>query len=223
MTGPTTTSDRSKTRPEPQETPGTQAARADERACRAASSALLAEYGSLREEALQKVQLHNTILMFAVTSNIAVFALAFTTKVPEMFLLPLVVVVPATWKAVYYKMGMIKLGTYVSVFIEPGDPDLGWETRAGGLSIYGVGARWAPLCAGFGKYLDLPMVGVSSIVLYVWGLGGSWSAASVAFLVAAALLLVMLLLGILAMHEVGRSRESWRRSWQDVREGEARP
>ncbi len=81
----------------------TQTARAGGRACQAASSALLAEYDSLREEALQKIQLHNTTLMFTMTSGIAVFVLAFTTKVPEMFLLPLVVVVPATWKAACYR------------------------------------------------------------------------------------------------------------------------
>lgn len=158
--------------PEPRENYGNHAVRANEQDYQDASNAFLAEYNSLREEVLQKIQLHNTILMFAITSSITIFVLAFTTKIPEMFLLPLVVVVPATWKAAYYKVSIIKLGTYISTFIESRSFDLKWETRASGLSMCKVGTKWVYLCVTMGRYLDLPMVGISSVTLYVWGIGG---------------------------------------------------
>lgn len=87
------------------------------------------EYSSLREEMLRKIDLHNKLIMFAITTTVAILAYAFSEKNAFIFLVPLCVIIPTSLRVIYYRSAMVKLAAYILVFIEDGNADLNWETR----------------------------------------------------------------------------------------------
>ena len=46
------------------------------------------EYNTLRAEVLQKIELHNKLIMFAITTTVAILAFAFSQNNAYLFLLP---------------------------------------------------------------------------------------------------------------------------------------
>lgn len=92
---------------------------------------LLIEYNNLRAEINQKIELHNTLLTFTITTVVAIltFALVQEEINPYLFLLPFCIIIPISMRIAYYRTTMVKISAYMIVFLEKELQDINWETR----------------------------------------------------------------------------------------------
>lgn len=90
---------------------------------------LLKEYESLKSEINQKIELHNSLTMFMITTVIAILAFALESGNSLLYLLPFGIIIPVSMRIAYYRTAMVKLSAYISVFIEKRIKELNWETR----------------------------------------------------------------------------------------------
>ena len=90
---------------------------------------LLKEYESLKSEINQKIELHNSLTMFMITTVIAILAFALESDNSLLYLLPFGIIIPVSMRIAYYRTAMVKLSAYISVFIEKRIKELNWETR----------------------------------------------------------------------------------------------
>lgn len=67
------------------------------------------EYNTLRAEVLQKIELHNKLIMFAITTTVAILAFAFSQNNAYLFLLPFCVIIPVSLRVIYYRSAMVKI------------------------------------------------------------------------------------------------------------------
>lgn len=93
------------------------------------------EYNTLRAEVLQKIELHNKLIMFAITTTVAILAFAFSQNNAYLFLLPFCVIIPVSLRVIDYRSAMVKISAYIAVFIEPKNKNYNWETRNHKLNI----------------------------------------------------------------------------------------
>lgn len=95
------------------------------------SESLLFEYKILRSEIDQKIKLHNTLLTFTITTVVAVLSFVFLQDEinPFLFLLPFGIIIPMSMRVTYYRSTIIKLSSYIIVYLEKELNDINWETR----------------------------------------------------------------------------------------------
>lgn len=89
----------------------------------------LKEYDNLREEINQKIELHNKLLTFTITTVIAILTFAISKNNSFLYLMPLGVILPMSMRIAYYRIAMAKLSSYMIVFLEDHIEGLKWETR----------------------------------------------------------------------------------------------
>lgn len=93
-------------------------------------SSKIKEYESLRAEILQKIELHNTLLTFTITTTVASLTFALSKDSIIFYFIPFCILLPMSTRIAYYRSAMAKLSAYIMVFIERGEKDgLNWETR----------------------------------------------------------------------------------------------
>lgn len=86
------------------------------------------EYDMLREEIMQKIELHNNLLTFTITTCVAILSFAFSQDNAFLYLIPFCIVIPMSLRIAYYLSAMVKLSSYMIVFLEEGDCGYNWET-----------------------------------------------------------------------------------------------
>lgn len=87
------------------------------------------EYEQVRNEINEKINLHNTLLTFTVTTSIAILSFALTQDNALFYLMPLGVLIPMSLRIAYYVSAMAKLSAYIIVFLEPDLEGIDWESR----------------------------------------------------------------------------------------------
>lgn len=90
---------------------------------------VLREYGELRAEMLQKIDLHNKLLLFIYTSTAALLGVAASMNNAYVCLVPIPMVVLISLGIAYYRDGTAKLAAYQIAFIEPLLEGIKWEGR----------------------------------------------------------------------------------------------
>lgn len=90
---------------------------------------IIKEYEDLRGEIKQKIELHNSLMTFMITTVVAVLAFALETDNPLMYLLPFAIIIPISMRIAYYREAIIKISSYIIVYIENQVGGLQWETR----------------------------------------------------------------------------------------------
>lgn len=90
---------------------------------------VIREYEDLRNEIKQKIELHNSLITFMITTVIAILAFALESENTLLFLLPFGIIIPISMRITYYRESMIKLSAYIVIFIENEMEGLKWETR----------------------------------------------------------------------------------------------
>ena len=89
------------------------------------------EYEILRSEINQKIELHNTLLTFTITTVVAILSFILLQEQPYsafLFLIPFCVLIPMSMSIAYYRSAMAKIAAYMIVFLEIDIPGLQWET-----------------------------------------------------------------------------------------------
>ena len=77
---------------------------------------LVKEYDNLRNEINQKIELHNTLLTFTITTTVAVLSLAVSQNSTILYLIPFCILIPMSMRIAYYRAAMSKLSAYMIVF-----------------------------------------------------------------------------------------------------------
>lgn len=90
---------------------------------------IIKEYETLREEMLQKIELHNSLITFMITTVVALLTFSLTQHEPLLYLLPFCIIIPITMRVTYYRTMMVKLSAYIIVYLEKDIKGLEWETR----------------------------------------------------------------------------------------------
>ena len=89
------------------------------------------EYEILRSEINQKIELHNTLLTFTITTVVAILSFILLQEHSYsafLFLIPFCVLIPMSMRIAYYRSAMAKIAAYMIVFLESDIPGLQWET-----------------------------------------------------------------------------------------------
>lgn len=87
------------------------------------------EYGHIKNEINQKIELHNSLLTFTITTTVLILSYGVAEKEPLLFLVPFFIIIPMSIRIKYYKGAMSKLAAYLIVFLESVDNQFNWETR----------------------------------------------------------------------------------------------
>lgn len=90
---------------------------------------LIREYEELRNEINQKVELHNSLVTFMITTVVAILAFALESENSLLYILPFGIIIPISMRVTYYRTVMTKLSSYISVYLESDIEGLNWETR----------------------------------------------------------------------------------------------
>ena len=87
------------------------------------------EYDNLRNEINQKIELHNTLLTFTITTTVAVLTFALYQNKTIIYLIPYCILIPMTLRIENFRSAMSKLSAYMIVFLEKNIDGVMWETR----------------------------------------------------------------------------------------------
>lgn len=135
---------------------------------------VLREYGELRAEMLQKIDLHNKLLLFTYTSTAALLGVAATMDDAYVCLVPIPVVLLISLRIAYYRDATAKLAAYQIVFIEPLLEGIKWEGRnasqASAAQEEDQGASW--LVSKL-RYWDFPFICLVCFLVFL--LKGGWN------------------------------------------------
>lgn len=96
-------------------------------------SLVVETYKMLRAEIEQKTNSQDTLLTFTDTSVVTIIGIITAIKhplPPEVYWIPLAIIVPMLFRFVYYRESIAKLATYIAYFLEHRLPDyMRWESR----------------------------------------------------------------------------------------------
>lgn len=87
------------------------------------------EYDALRNEINQKIELHNSLLTFTITTTVAILTFALSQNNAILYLIPFCIIIPMSMRIAYYRSAMSKLSAYIIVFLEENLEGMNWETR----------------------------------------------------------------------------------------------
>lgn len=87
------------------------------------------EYKVLRDEIKTHVQLISNYHLAVYTITGIILGLAINTHISLFFLVPFVILVPASFNHLYHMKCTIRLGSYIQVFFESEETGFLWETR----------------------------------------------------------------------------------------------
>ena len=77
---------------------------------------VIKEYEDIRGEIKQKIELHNSLIMFMITTVVAVLAFAVQGDNSILYLLPFGIIIPTSMRITYYRTAMAKLSVYYCIY-----------------------------------------------------------------------------------------------------------
>lgn len=86
------------------------------------------EYDMIRAEIMQKIELHNNLSTFTITTSVAVLSFAFSQNNAFLYLIPFCIIIPMSLRISYYLSALTKLSSYMIVFLE-NNGVYNWETN----------------------------------------------------------------------------------------------
>lgn len=90
---------------------------------------IIKEYEDLRGEIKQKIELHNSLATFMITTVVAILAFALKSDNSLLYLLPFAIIIPISMRITYFRTALVKISAYIIVYIEDKINGLNWETR----------------------------------------------------------------------------------------------
>ena len=135
------------------------------------------EYEFLRNEIMQKVELHNKLITFTITTTLTILTIAFSGLTLELsqdffvdnsvlFIIPLLIIIPISLRIAYYRNAMSKLSAYIIVFLEDHIEGLNWETRHEDFKLNFKGKKEKYMVTS--KYHELNFLSFICCALYVF-------------------------------------------------------
>ena len=187
----------------------------------------LAEHSTIREEILQKIELHNTLIIYAYTITVALLAIGATineggAEIPGIYLLPILAMPSLSIRVAYYRDAVAKLSAYLIVFIEPMLPGMGWEGRNALLSeeMRKEDKYSRSLLLSDLRYFDYPVICLVCLVLYLFSVE-TYTHIAIGLAVLGFVLTVVEFIISLSMNRITSKRSKWEVRWRKVQKKEA--
>ena len=187
----------------------------------------LAEYSTIREEILQKIELHNILILYAYTITIALLAVGATINeggvdIPGIYLLPILAMPSLSIRVAYYRDAVAKLSAYLIVFIEPMLQGIGWEGRNALLSteMRKEDKRSNSLLLSDLRYFDYPVICLVCLLLYLFSVE-AYTNIAICLAILGVILTVVEFIISLSMNRITSKRSKWEKRWRKVQEKEA--
>ena len=92
-------------------------------------SNLIVEYELIKNEINQKIELHNNLITFTITTTAVILSFALSQNLTLLYIMPFCIIIPMSIRIRYYRLAMAKLSAYLIVFLEPQLSEIKWETR----------------------------------------------------------------------------------------------
>ena len=127
------------------------------------------EYEILRNEIDQKIELHNSLLTFTITTVVAILSFILLQNHPYsafLFLIPFCILIPMSMRIAYYRSAMARLSAYMIVFLEEEIPGIQWETLNQKIVSEVIGEKGDTSEKKKKKY---PFVGITKIQRLLFG------------------------------------------------------
>jgi hypothetical protein len=127
---------------------------------------LIEEYKTLRQEIMENFKRKNSFVIYAIIATATIFGFALEYPSPFVFLLPLIIIIPLSYRTLAENRAILRIGTYIFVVIESKLENLHWET-------YNWKRREKPennksIKRGLTDYLLFVLLGGSCIILSIW-------------------------------------------------------
>ncbi len=90
---------------------------------------MIKEYDYLKAEIYKKMDAHQTLVMFAITTTVAIYAWELVNTKPYLYLLPFFVLIPVSFRINWLRASIAKISAYLIVNIEKQIDGLEWETQ----------------------------------------------------------------------------------------------
>lgn len=198
------------------------------------------EYEILRNEIDQKIELHNTLLTFTITTVVAILSFVLLQDQPYsafLFLMPFCILIPMSMRIAYYRSAMAKLSAYMIVYLEKEIPGIQWETLnqkvvsaviAGKGDDTENGRKKRPFVEGtkahrllLGRYYECLVLGILCYVLFAvrYYQDNELCLLTLLNLGWPLLLIVLEVFITVAMDSVDRSKAFWVKQWEDLKNG----
>lgn len=180
----------------------------------------LREYGELRAEMLQKIDLHNKLLLFIYTSTAALLGVAASMNNAYVCLVPIPMVLLISLRIAYYRDATAKLAAYQIVFIEPLLEGIKWEGRnasqASAAQEAGQGTSWL---VGKLRYWDFPFICLTCFLVYL--LMGGWDLPHRLLVLHGAVAAIAFeVLVSWSIHSIEPAKRRWADRWEAVKRAE---
>lgn len=176
---------------------------------------LIKEYENLRDEIKQKIQLHNSLITFMIGAVITILAFALEKENASLFLLPFGIIIPISMRVAYYRISMLKLSSYIIVYLETEISDLNWETRCSKMTDNSKDDFYNKITIS--HYFEGLILSVICYMLYIYYHGEVKSLGSAIELFAPVLLILWE--AIISFRIAGFYKEmsEWKRKWEDFK------
>lgn len=169
---------------------------------------------------LQKIDLHNKLLLFTYTSTAALLGVAATMDDAYVCLVPIPMVLLISLRIAYYRDATAKLAAYQIVFIEPLLEGIRWEGRnasqASAAQEEGQGASWL---VGKLRYWDFPFICLVCLLVYL--LMGGWDLPHRLLVLHGAVAAIAFeALVSWSVHSIEPAKRRWANRWEAVKRAE---
>jgi len=97
------------------------------------------EYTALRNEIISNSEIINNYNLSTILASGTVFGFAFSNLIsfsPYLFLIPLLFIIPNAFHSTFTTEGIIRIGSYIQVFMYSKSNGKGWESRLTEISKY---------------------------------------------------------------------------------------
>lgn len=181
---------------------------------------IIREYETLREEIKHKIELHNSLITFMITTTVAVLAFALESNNVQLYLLPFCIIIPLSMRVTYYRTVMTKLSAYIIVYIEDKIEGLNWETRNTLLINRDKNYLYDTLTIS--HYYEGIILGFVCYFLYFFNYMkcNTINFHTIIWLVLPFLLVVWELLITIRIVTFNNEKEKWIKKWKDFRSNE---
>lgn len=181
---------------------------------------MIREYETIREEILQKVNLHNSLITFMITTVVALLTFALTNNKPFLYLLSFCIIIPISMRITYYRTMMIKLSAYIIVYFEKDIKGLKWETRNSQFVNAGNDRLYNKLTIS--HYYEGLLLGIVSYGLFVYNFIQNKNLDSVELILVHLPIILLIWEGIITkrISQFDKERNKWISEWEKLRNSE---
>ena len=178
------------------------------------------EYDTLRNEINQKIELHNSLITFTITTTVAILTFALSQNNVFLYLTPFCIIIPMSMRIAYYRSALSKLSAYIIVFLEKNLEGMNWETRNAMLTKETLGKKRKFKIPTVLPYYECLILSAVCYIcyLYEYTKNKDINIQTVCFLCFPSLLVIWEMIMAKRINSFDKEKQAWISIWKDLQE-----